>query len=229
MAYNVNEDDERMREPGEGILPETSGGPGAAPPAAPPGGTGVERVGEPAPDPELSVENRRMLDELARWRRRFHDVPDDRFDQIVQTLRNRESIHSIARGIIEQGYCAHLHPTTVRMNLTKFRDAMGFPKHETHELGPEPPARIAKEDELEELIEGSPVMKRLGWLIRIQQSRVRKALRFEGRMADMILPMASSEIKLLADLLDKELEVALKTGEMKTVPQAVTWRGPISR
>jgi hypothetical protein len=35
--------------------------------------------------------------------------------------------------------------------------------------------------------------------------------------------MASSEIKLMSDLLDKELEVALKTGEVKTVPQAVTF------
>jgi hypothetical protein len=35
----------------------------------------------------------------------------------------------------------------------------------------------------------------------------------------MLLPQAASEIKLLSDLLDKELEVALRTGDMKTVPQ----------
>jgi hypothetical protein len=33
--------------------------------------------------------------------------------------------------------------------------------------------------------------------------------------------MASSEIKLLSDLMDKEIAVAVKTGEVKTVPQAV--------
>ena len=36
-----------------------------------------------------------------------------------------------------------------------------------------------------------------------------------------MLPMASSEIKLLSDLMDKEIAVAVKTGEVKTVPQAV--------
>lgn len=39
MVYNVSEDDERKREPGEGILPETGAAPASALPSAPPGGT----------------------------------------------------------------------------------------------------------------------------------------------------------------------------------------------
>jgi len=37
-------------------------------------------------------------------------------------------------------------------------------------------------------------------------------------MEGMILPMASQEIKLLSDLMDKEIAVAIRTGEVTTVP-----------
>jgi hypothetical protein len=137
----------------------------------------------------------------------------------VRDLQAPEPIRAIARGLIEAGYCAHLSPITVRTTLTKFRDAMSWPKY-SDQL--EEPEQEEKEDEADEPIEGQPAFKRLRWLTRIQQARVRKALRFESRMADMILPMASSEIKLLSDLLDKELMVAMKMGDLKTVPQAVT-------
>jgi hypothetical protein len=166
--------------------------------------------------PILSAEERM-------YRGRLHDVPDDRFERVVEALRNRQSIRSIARGLVEEGYLAYLNVTSVRVYLTKIRDAMGLPGcvEQAEEVD-----KVAKEDEADELIEGQPAFKRLRWLARIQQARVRKALRFEGQMAGMILPMASSEIKLLSDLLDKELEVALKTGEVKTVPQAVTLEAP---
>ncbi len=209
MAFN--QDEQRSAEPGEGILPIQ----GTVPPIVPPGGTPHEEVGVQAPEPELSVEEQALALVFERWGRRFHGVPPDRFDQIVQSLRNRESIHSIARGLIEQGYCASWTPTSVRINLTRFRDAAGFPKHTDH---PEE----EKEDEQEELIEEAPVLKRLAWLIRVQHARVRKALNFESQMAGMVLPMASAEMKFLSDLLDKEIQVTMKTGSLKTVPQAVT-------
>ena len=59
------------------------------------------------------------------------------------------------------------------------------------------------------------------WTARVQHARVRKALRTEGMMGGLTLAQTADEIKLLSDLLDKELEVALKTGEMKTAPQTV--------
>ena len=46
-------------------------------------------------------------------------------------------------------------------------------------------------------------------------------------MADMILPTASQEIKLLSDLMDKKIAVAIRTGEVTTVPpQAITLDHP---
>jgi hypothetical protein len=160
-----------------------------------------------------------------RFKSLFHDVPDDRFQEIVRALTAAESINSIAQKLIESGDCAHLKPSSVRMYLCRFREAMDWPKYRRSPVEPaveeivEATGAVKEEDE--QLIEEAPVMRRLGWLIRIQQSRVRKALSFEGQMAGMILPMASSEIKLLSDLLDKEIAVSVKTGEVKTIPQAV--------
>jgi hypothetical protein len=163
-----------------------------------------------------------MLHDFEIYRGRLHDVPDDRFERVVEALRNRQSIRSIARGLVEEGYLAYLNVTSVRVYLTKIRDALGLPGYveQAEEVD-----KVAKEDEADEPVEGQPAFKRLRWLTRIQQARVRKALRFEGQMAGMILPMASSEIKLLSDLLDKEAEVAMKMGALKVVPQAVTLEG----
>ncbi len=188
------------------------------------GGFSAGSETEPGGEIAVTPEEQRRVRDFARWRRRFHDVPDARFEEIVQALRVPESINSIARGLIEAGYLAHLHPTTIRMHLTRFRDAMGWPRYQYFnqpDPEPEPPAKIDKLDETGEVIEAMPVMKQLDWLIRIQQARVRKTLQFEGQMAGMVLPMASAEIKLLSDLMDKEIEVALKTGDLKTVPQTV--------
>ena len=174
--------------------------------------TGAEEG--PAPERELSAENQALALVFERWRSKFHDVPDDRFDQVVQSLRNRESIHSIARRLIEEGYCAHMHPTTVRTTLTKFRDAAGFPKYMDR---PE----TEKEDEADQVIEGEPAIKRHQWLTRIQHARVRKALKTEAMMGGPTLATTADDIKLLSDLLDKELAIQLKTGEVRAVPQQV--------
>ncbi|MGD0266607.1 MAG: hypothetical protein ABSD47_16880 [Candidatus Methylomirabilota bacterium] len=150
---------------------------------------------------------------FAQWRRKF-DVPDPRFDQLVQDLRVPLPISAIARSLVQEGHLAHMHPTTIRIYLTRFRDAAGFPKYMDQ---PEE----EKADESDEPIEGEPALKRLRWLTRIQHARVRKGLRMEGMMGGLTLATTADDIKLLSSLIDKELEVALKTGEMKTVPQAV--------
>ncbi len=203
---------------------ENGAGAGSAQVPAQPVGAGGSGEAAKGGAQAATTGEHRIEPSLARWRSLFHDVPDDLFEGIIRSLQVPESISGIARKLIEEGYLADLHPTTVRMHLTRFRDAMGWPKYADAQAQ-EPPARIDKLDAAGELVEALPPMKRLSWLIRIQQARVRKALRFEGQMAGMILPMASQEIKLLSDLLDKELTVAMKTGDIKTAPQTVTLEG----
>ena len=153
----------------------------------------------------------------ARFRRRFGDVPDARWAVVVAALQVPESLSSIARGLVEEGYAAHLHPTTIRIYLMRFRDAMGWPKYADAQAE-EPPARIDTADATGELIEGMPPLKRLAWLIRVQQARVRKALRFENDLGNLVTPAARDEVKLLAEMLGMEIKAARKTGAWKPVP-----------
>ena len=179
------------------------------------GGGGVSTPVEGGAPPDLTPQEERNASLLRLLRGRLHDLPEARFTQVLDDLRAQRSVRSIARGLIEQGFCAHLKPKTVERYVTLLRDALGLPVHmEPYEVALD----ADKELEPDEPVEAFPVMKRLAWLIRTQQARVRKALEFEGNMAGMILPMASQEIKLLSDLMDKEIEVALKTGDLKTVP-----------
>jgi hypothetical protein len=151
---------------------------------------------------------------FARWRSRFHDVSDEKFARVVEALQVPEQISAIARGLVQEGFCAHLNPESVRLYLTRFRDAMGWP-HYADQLEEE------KVDEAEEPIEGQPALKRLRWVTRVQYARVRKALKMEGMMGGLTLATTADDIKLLSDLLDKELAIQLKTGEMKAAPQQV--------
>lgn len=134
-------------------------------------------------DRHLSAEEQRMVRELTKWRGRFHDVPDEQFGQVIEKLRNRQSIKKIARELVEDGYCAHLNPTTVRVYLTKLRDALGLPGYAEQQ---EAVHKIAKEDADDEVIEGSPALKRLRWLSRIQQTQVRKALEGSRRIVGLL-------------------------------------------
>jgi len=220
MVDNIDADNGRAVEPGEGVLPRPGSGEvrGEVPPEVLPIGSPPNDTPELVGELVLNDDEQRNADLFSRWRKRFHDIPDERFNRVVEALRVPESIGSITRGLVQEGYCAHLNPESIRLYLAKFRNAMGWPRYMDQFAEPE---QEEKEDEAEQLIEEAPVMKRLAWLIRVQSARVRKALNFEGQMAGMVLPMASSEIKLLSDLLDREIEVALKTGEVKTPPQKV--------
>ncbi len=102
------------------------------------------------------------------------------------------------------------------MYLKELRNAMGWPRYADQA---EEPEQGAKEDEADEPVEGQPAIKRLQWLTRIQHARVRKALKTEGMMGGLTLAQTADEIKLMSDLLDKELAIQLKTGEVKAVPQ----------
>jgi hypothetical protein len=104
------------------------------------------------------------------------------------------------------------------MYLKELRNGMGWPKY-TDQL--EEPEQEEKEDEADEPIEGQPAIKRLRWVTRIQHARVRKALKTEAMMGGLTLATTADDIKLLSDLLDKELEIAVKTGDVKTLPGRV--------
>ncbi len=218
MVDNIDADNGRAREPGDGVLPGTGLGEEAhgqahsqAHPIGSPQNEPPEGVGEPEP----TIEEQRLAHLFSKWRGRFSDVPDSRFDQVVQDLRVPLSIKSIARGLVEAGYCAHLSPDTVRMNLQKFRDAMGWPRYMDQFAEP----AQEKEDEADKLIEEQPAIRQLHWLVRVQHARVRKALKTEAMMGGLTLAQTADEIKLMNALLDKELEIQLKTGEMKPAPQ----------
>ena len=121
----MNKDDERAREPGDGVLPgpalggDTVRDTTAGHPPGHSGGTGVNEGGVPTPEVQLIADEQRLAREFARWGGRFHEVPDERFDQIGQELHVPLPIAAIARGIIEQGYYAHLNPITVPTSLTR--------------------------------------------------------------------------------------------------------------
>jgi hypothetical protein len=158
-------------------------------------------VGVKAPEPELISEKQRLLHDLQMFRGRLHDVSDERFEGVVLALRQRRSISSIARELIEEGFCAHLSPSSVRTYLAKLRDALGLPGYAAQQAELE---KLEKEEEAAgEPIEGQPALNRLRWLTRKQQTRVRKALKLEGMMGDKLLPIATSQIKLMGDLLEK--------------------------
>ncbi len=234
MVYNIDADNGRAREPGDGVLPgsglgadihrdglaDSSGQSSGQSSGHPSGQVRTEEVEEGVQNTEVRVNpyEEWLASVFARWREKFHDVPDDRFNRVVEDLRVPLSISSIARSLIEEGYGAHLSPITVRTRLTKFRDAMGWPKYSEQIEAPEP---AAKEDEPDEPIEGEPALKRLRWLTRIQHARVRKGLKLEGQLGGMNLATTADDIKLMSDLLDKELAIQLKTGEVKAAPQQV--------
>jgi hypothetical protein len=175
-------------------------------------GSGGDGITELASKVELSPEEIKRRDAFDMFRSRLHDVPDPRIDQLILSLREGQSNRAVSRALVQEGYCPELNPATVRHYVARMRDALGLP-------GYEDPGMVAKEDDTDEPIEGQPAYKKLKWLTRIQS--VRKALGMERLMGGMILPLATSEIKLLSDLIDKELAVALKTGEMKAVPEKV--------
>ena len=181
-------------------------------------GTGGESATVTPPVVVLTPDEKRMMHDFDMFRARLHDVPGDRFERVLQDLRDRKSISSIARALIEEGFLAHLTPTSIRVYLTKIRDSLGLPGYagQAEEI-----EKVSKEDETDEPIEGQSAIKTLRWLSRLQSSRVRKALKLGGMMGGMLLPQAASEIRLMSILVDKELEVALKSGEMKPVSQKV--------
>jgi hypothetical protein len=179
-------------------------------------GTGAGAALEPVQGAELDLtaEEREGMRLFNMYRARLHDVPDARIETVVLALRDGQSNRAVARSLIEDGYGCELSPISVRHYVAKIREALGIP-------GYEDPGKVASEDETDELLEGQPALKRLRWLARIQSARVKKTLKMEGLMGGMTLPMASHEIELMAKLIDRELEVSLKTGEMKQVPQKV--------
>ncbi len=113
-------------------------------------------------------------------------------------------------------------PVTASPACTSLRQAMGLPGYVEQQAELE---KVEEEEAAGELIEGQPALHRLRWLWRKQQARVSRALRLENMMGGMLLPQASPEIKLMADLLDRELKVWMKNGEMKTIPQAPSLEG----
>jgi hypothetical protein len=62
-------------------------------------------------------------------------------------------------------------------------------------------------------------LKRLRWLSRIQQARVRKALALERSMGGLLMDQTSKEIKLLAKVLQIEPKALLALGELKQAPE----------
>jgi len=213
MAWNTGENDEQRVQPevqgavqGEvqtlvqGVV--QGGGAGGAPDAA------------PAPDEELSVEEIERVALFRKYRDRMHDVPDDRIERLVLAMREGKSNLQAARELVEEGFCPALSPISVRHYVAKLREALGIP-------GWEPTEQPAPGDEKDEPIEGQPSLKQLKWLTRIQQARVRKALGMERLMGSLILPLASHEIQIMQDLIDKGLEIELKTGDLKQEPVKV--------
>ncbi len=68
-------------------------------------------------------------------------------------------------------------------------------------------------------IEGQDALKRLRWLSRVQQARVRMALGLERSMGGLLMGRTRKAIKLLANLLAIELKVLLALGELKRSPE----------
>ena len=220
MVWNSGENDEVQGEVQPGLHPEVQ--PEVQPLVQ---GNSTGGVSDPVPEVEvdLSPEEIRVMEDLRRYRSRMHDVPDARFEDVLNALRERKSARSIARELVEEGYCPHLSPTTVRVYVMAVRDALGLPGYAEQSEAVE---KIVGDEDLDEPIEGQPALKKLKWMTRVQQSRVRKALKMEGMMGGMVLPQASSELKLMSDLVDKELDVSLKTGEMKQAPTKVEIETP---
>jgi hypothetical protein len=78
-----------------------------APEVAPevaPGGGGVQG-GEPT-GVELAItpEEKRQVYLLRMYRSRMYDIPDARFEEVLEALQNRQSVRSIARWLVEEGY-----------------------------------------------------------------------------------------------------------------------------
>ncbi len=178
------------------------------------GGSGSERETVTPVEEELSAEEIERVALFRKYRDRLSDVPDERIERLVIALREGKSNRAAARELVEEGYAPHLNPATVRNYVAEMRAALGIP-------GWEPAEKPDAEDEKDEPIEGQPSRKQLTWLTRIQQARVRKALKLEGMMGTMILPTTSHEIQIMQDLIDKGLEIELKTGELKQEPQKV--------
>lgn len=172
-----------------------------------PGGVSAEQPGEA---PAISPQGQENVGEYDRWRDRLSDVPDDRLMQMIGALRAGGSVRRQAKDLIEEGFCAHLRPNTVRYYVSGLRDSLGIPPIPMSEPAPDP----AAPDDDGEPVEAHPLKDRLAWLIRLQQGRVRKALKAEALMSGFLLPMASSEIKLMAELLDREIAIAVRTGEI---------------
>ena len=215
MAWNdgENEMQEVVQQP---VQPEVQ--PEVQPPVHREGAGGSTELMQ-VPETELNPEELESRRLFAMYRFRLHDVPDARIETLVLALRDGQSNSAVARALIEDGYGCELSPISVRHYVAKIRDALGIP-------GYEDPGKVATEDETDEVIEGKPAMKRLQWLARIQSARVKKSLKMEGLMGGMILPTASHEIELMSKLIDKELELSLRTGELKQAPTKVEIETP---
>ncbi len=100
--------------------------------------------------------------------------------------------------------------------MGKVRDALGLPKF--GEQDAEAQKKVDKEGEPDEPIEGQSALEKLRWAERIQQARVRKAVKMERMMGGMILPLATTEIKLYTNILSMEMDVTIKLGELKPTP-----------
>src|SRR5512139_249246 len=106
MVWDTGENDEQAAEVTPEITPEVTAE------VTPPGNGGDTQ--RDVIEPEIiTPEEQRQLDVLRMYRSRMHDVTDERFEQVIEDLRERKSIRSIARGLIEEGYCPHLRPATV--------------------------------------------------------------------------------------------------------------------
>jgi hypothetical protein len=171
--------------------------------------------GTAEPETVVTPQDDKAQETLAVYRGRFRELTEETWQEILQKIRSGNSMRSIALDLIEQGLCPNLSPSTVRTYLGRVRDALGVPAlpgvdEEAKERGEE-----------DEPVEGADALKRLRWLARIQQARVRKVLRMEAQMGQLVLPQASSEIKLMSDILDKELKVVLETGEIQPAPKKI--------
>ncbi len=151
---------------------------------------------------------------LERYRRRFRALEEGGWERLFQRLGGGEAIREIGRDLGERRLCPDLSPSSVNVYLSQLGHHLGVPA--PHAPGQE---ELGAESEDEQPIEAQDALKRLRWLSRIQQARVRKALALERSMGGLFMDRTSKEIKLLAKLLQIELKALLALGELKQAPE----------
>ncbi len=136
------------------------------------------------PTPEevtpASVDVQKREAVLARYRKRFSDLSDELWDQVLERIRGGESLRSVQKTILELGLCAHLSPGSIWTYLSRIREVL-------------PEAVVSEEDDDDRLpddvpIETADALKKLRWCIRLQQARVKKAMQVASMMAGMLFP-----------------------------------------